>query len=106
MAAEELEEYFFSQALPKDALHGGRGPRRRGLARKIEDGHEMRGMGEARNAAAGGESEGARRLTTGGPVESWQLRLEHFLAKERGRRRVSREGSGQGDGIAGLEDIQ
>jgi hypothetical protein len=105
VAAEELEESFFSQALSKDALRGAPGPRRRDPTRRGEDGQEMRGMGEARDAPAGGDREGARRLTTGGPVESWQLRLENFLAKERSRRRVSRDGSGQVDGIVGLEDV-
>lgn len=106
VAAEELEESFFSQALLKGSTRRGeegRALRGRGLIRRRPgDGEEMRGLGEERGASGDCDLERTRRLTTGGPQESWQSRLDKVLAEERDRRRVRGQEGAQADATGAI----
>lgn len=109
VAAEDLEESFFSQMLLKGSSRNGqeRGTiRSRSLmGRRSEDGEEMRGLSE-RGVSIAVECEGTRRLTTGGPYQSWQSRLDKVLARERAKRRAGGRGSLHADAIGDYAEVQ
>ena len=80
--------------------------RGRGLMRKRPgDGEEMRGLGEERGALGSGDLERTRRLTTGGPQESWQSRLDKVLAEERDRRQVRGQEGAQADAMGAIGKV-